>query len=86
MTIRVLPYIFNICYRIDLKLPENWYAKRNYDDLNYLNISARVTTPVYYFTTVLYEKTAVKCVKLNKLKTYFHYCVKVVLNHNYVKL
>ena len=63
MTIRVLPYIFNICYLIDLTLPENLYVKRNYDDLNHLNISTRVTAPVYYFTIVLYKKTAVKYVK-----------------------
>ena len=41
----------------------NWYDKRKYNALNYLHISGRVIAPVYYFTIVLFGKTAVKWVK-----------------------
>ena len=56
-TKHILPYNFNILRY----LPEiycgkwNWYVGRKYNSaLNYLQILARVTAPVYYFTIVLY--------------------------------
>ena len=61
-----LPYNFN---NLLWYLPEtfwhkrNWHARRKYYALNYLQISAWVTASVYYFTIVLYGKTAVKRVK-----------------------
>ena len=58
MTKHILPYNFNIPETYSQKW--NWHAGRKYSALNYLQISARVTAPVYYLTIVMYWKTAVK--------------------------
>ena len=64
MSEHILPYNFNICYRIYLKVTE--IKRIGMPDAiimrfkNSLHISARGTAPVYDFTIVLYEKTAVK--------------------------
>ena len=63
MTKHNLSYKFNMCYHIYLKLTEIngiGMPEASNNALNDLNISARVTAPVYYFTIVLFGKTAVK--------------------------
>ena len=68
MSDHILPYNFNICYRIYLKVTEiNGLGIPDSIIMHFKNsphISARGTAPVYYFTIVLYEKTAVKIVKV----------------------
>ena len=68
MSEHILPYNFNIWYRIYLKVIE--IKTLGMPDAiimhfkNSLHISARGTAPVHYFTIVSYEKTAVKWVKV----------------------